>query len=48
MILKCILERKLTFGGQSTFNHIVNRHAGAFITIFDTWRPENLIASGYT
>jgi hypothetical protein len=41
------LGPQLTFGGQSTFILPVNGISGAFIAMFDTWRPEKLLASGY-
>jgi hypothetical protein len=36
-----------TFGGQSTFVLPVQGRPGAFIAMFDVWRPDNLITSGY-
>jgi hypothetical protein len=41
------LGPQLTFGGQSTFILPVQGKPGAYIVLFDVWRPENLIASGY-
>ena len=37
----------LTFGAQSTFILPVAGRPGAFIAMFDTWRPENHLTSGY-
>ena len=37
----------LTFGGQSTFILPVNGKPGAFIAMFDIWRPEDHMAGGY-
>ena len=36
-----------TFGGQSTFILPVNGKPGAFIAMFDTWRPQDAITGGY-
>ena len=36
-----------TFGGQSTFILPVNGKPGAFIAMFDIWRPKDAIAGGY-
>ena len=41
------LGPELTFGAQSTFILPVHGQPGAFIALFDTWRSENLMASGY-
>ena len=41
------LGSELTFGGQSTFIIQVQGQKNAFIAMFDVWRPENLVASGY-
>jgi hypothetical protein len=41
------LGPQLTFGGQSTFILPVQGKTSAYIVLFDVWRPENLIASGY-
>jgi hypothetical protein len=37
----------LTFGGQSTFILPVQGKPGAFIAMFDVWRPENHVDSRY-
>ncbi len=37
----------LTFGAQSTFILPVQGRPGAFIAMFDTWRPEDHCRSGY-
>ncbi|MDX6766198.1 MAG: glycoside hydrolase family 43 protein [Candidatus Methylacidiphilales bacterium] len=37
----------LTFGGQSTFILPVQGRPGAFIAMFDIWRPENHPTGGY-
>jgi alpha-D-xyloside xylohydrolase len=36
-----------TFGGQSTFVLPFPGHTGAFIAMFDVWRPGSLFTSGY-
>jgi hypothetical protein len=36
-----------TFGGQSTFILPVNGRPGAFIAMFDIWRPKDAISGGY-
>lgn len=36
-----------TFGGQSTFILPVNGKPGAFIALFDIWRPKDAITGGY-
>lgn len=41
------LGPELTFGGQSTFILPVHGRPGAFIAMFDTWRPENHRNSAY-
>lgn len=41
------LGPQLAFGGQSTYILPVNGLKGAFIAMFDTWRPENQLNSGY-
>lgn len=41
------LGPQLAFGGQSTYILPVNGRKGAFIAMFDTWRPENQLTSGY-
>jgi Glycosyl hydrolases family 43 len=38
---------ELTFGGQSTFILPLQGRPGAYIAMFDIWRPRNLIDSGY-
>ncbi len=38
---------KKTFGGQSTFLLPVQGKRGAYIAMFDVWRPGALIESGY-
>jgi hypothetical protein len=37
----------LTFGGQSTFILPVHGRPGAFIAMFDVWRPEDHVNGGY-
>ena len=41
------LSSDLTFGGQSTFIVPVNGIPGAFIAMFDIWRPEDHVKGGY-
>ena len=41
------LGPQLTFGGQSTFILPVHGRSGAFIAMFDIWRPEDHINGGY-
>ena len=41
------LGPELTFGGQSTFILPVHGIPGAFIAMFDVWRPEDHINGGY-
>lgn len=36
-----------TFGGQSTYILPIHGKPGAYIAMFDIWRPKNLITSGY-
>ena len=38
---------ELTFGGQSTYILPVAGNPGAFIAMFDLWRPDDAIAGGY-
>jgi hypothetical protein len=41
------LGPEMTFGGQSTFILPVHGKPGAFIAMFDVWRPDNPIEGGY-
>ena len=41
------LAPELTFGGQSTHVLPVHGRPGAFIALFDTWRPEAHRTGGY-
>lgn len=44
---KYTLGPEKTFGGQSTCILPVNGRPGAFIAMFDIWRPKNAITGGY-
>lgn len=41
------LGAELTFGGQSTYILPVAGRPGAFIALFDLWRPKDAISGGY-